>query len=74
MIRSSLPSMNATNLTFVGAGWEFDAYLTTDGWVVRFPRRQEMAGLFEKDSRVHPGDGVGAREWLKRTCVTGALF
>ena len=54
VIRASLPSLNADGLTFLGAGWEFDAYLTSDGWVVRFPRRQEMAGLFEKDRRVHP--------------------
>ena len=54
VIRSSLPSLRVDDLTFLGAGWEFDAYLTSDGWVVRFPRRQEMAGLFEKDERVHP--------------------
>jgi aminoglycoside phosphotransferase (APT) family kinase protein len=54
VIRASLPSVNASSLTFLGSGWEFDAYLTSDGWVVRFPRRQEMAGLFEKDRRVHP--------------------
>lgn len=53
VIRSSLPSVRADDITFLGSGWEFDAYLTSDGWVVRFPRRQEMAGLFEKDLRVH---------------------
>jgi aminoglycoside phosphotransferase (APT) family kinase protein len=54
VIRSSLPLLAADNLTFLGAGWEFDAYLTSDGWVVRFPRRQGMAVLFEKDRRIHP--------------------
>ena len=53
VIRASLPSLNADDLTFLGSGWEFDAYLTSDKWVVRFPRRKEMAGLFEKDLRVH---------------------
>ena len=53
VIRSSLPSLNADGVTFLGSGWEFDTYLTTDGWVVRFPRREEMATLFEKERPVH---------------------
>jgi len=53
VIRSSLPSLNAEGLTFLGSGWEFDTYLTNDGWVVRFPRRDEMATLFEKERPVH---------------------
>ena len=53
VIRASLPTLNADGLTFLGSGWEFDTYLTSDGWVVRFPRREEMAGLFEKERPVH---------------------
>ena len=53
VIRSALPSLDVDGLTFLGSGWEFDAYLTSDGWVVRFPRREEMATLFEKERPVH---------------------
>jgi aminoglycoside phosphotransferase (APT) family kinase protein len=53
VVRSSLPSIAWRGLRFLGAGWEFDAYLTSDGWVVRFPRRQEMAELFTRERPVH---------------------
>jgi aminoglycoside phosphotransferase (APT) family kinase protein len=36
----------------LGSGWEFDAYATVDGWVVRFPRRAESAALFARSQRV----------------------
>jgi hypothetical protein len=31
----------------------FDAFLTTDGWAFRFPRRAETGSLFESEARVH---------------------
>jgi len=45
--------LDVRELTLIGRGWEFDAYLTRDGWVVRFPRRAEMASLFESERGVH---------------------
>jgi aminoglycoside phosphotransferase (APT) family kinase protein len=53
VISASIPSLDVGELTLIGRGWEFDAYLTRDGWVVRFPRRAEMEGLFEPERRVH---------------------
>jgi aminoglycoside phosphotransferase (APT) family kinase protein len=53
VIRESLPSLDVRDLTLIGSGWEFDAYLTRDGWVVRFPRRAEMSELFEAERGVH---------------------
>lgn len=53
VIAESIPSLDVGELTLIGRGWEFDAYLTGDGWVVRFPRRAEMAELFEPEQRVH---------------------
>jgi aminoglycoside phosphotransferase (APT) family kinase protein len=52
LIQSSFPSIESRELTFLGSGWEFDAYLTVDGWVFRFPRRAEGAELFERDRQV----------------------
>jgi aminoglycoside phosphotransferase (APT) family kinase protein len=52
LIKSSMPAIESRGVTLVGSGWEFDAYVTTDGWVVRFPRRAEGANLFERDQRV----------------------
>jgi aminoglycoside phosphotransferase (APT) family kinase protein len=53
VIRASLPSLSTDRLTFLGSGWEFDTYLTSDRWVVRFPRRDETATLFERERRIH---------------------
>jgi hypothetical protein len=40
-------------LTHLGSGREFDAYLTADGWVFRFPRQAHCARLFEPEREVH---------------------
>lgn len=53
VIRSAFPSIESHDLKLLGSGWEFDAYLTVDGWVVRFPRRADAELLFEKERRVH---------------------
>jgi aminoglycoside phosphotransferase (APT) family kinase protein len=53
VIRESMPALDVRELTRIGSGWEFDAYLTRDGWVVRFPRRAEMSKLFEAERGVH---------------------
>ena len=53
VVRVSLPSLVADGIRLIGSGWEFDAYLTRDNWVVRFPRRQEMAGLFDTERPIH---------------------
>lgn len=53
LIGESLPSIDSSDLEFLGSGWEFDAYLTRDGWVVRFPRRAEAANLFDPERQVH---------------------
>jgi aminoglycoside phosphotransferase (APT) family kinase protein len=52
-IASCFPSLETRGLRFLGSGWEFDAWLTTDGWVVRFPRRAEAEELFVPEQRVH---------------------
>jgi aminoglycoside phosphotransferase (APT) family kinase protein len=52
LITSSFPAIETRGLKFLGHGWEFDAYVTRDGWVFRFPRRAEAAELFELDGRV----------------------
>jgi aminoglycoside phosphotransferase (APT) family kinase protein len=53
LIRQSFPAIDSSHLTHIGSGWEFDAYLTTDGWVFRFPHRAEGAALFDVERRVH---------------------
>jgi len=53
VIRESIPALDVRELSLIGSGWEFDAYLTHDGWVVRFPRRAEMSRLFEAERGVH---------------------
>jgi aminoglycoside phosphotransferase (APT) family kinase protein len=53
LITACFPAIDSADLQHLGSGWEFDAFLTTDGWVFRFPRRSECANLFELEARVH---------------------
>ncbi len=53
LIKQFFPAIDSRNLKHIGSGWEFDAYLTSDGWVFRFPRRAEGAALFDAERRVH---------------------
>lgn len=52
-IRDRFPRVDARSLNYVGSGWEFDAFLTRDGWLFRFPRRAEAARLFASERLVH---------------------
>lgn len=37
--------IDTSELTYLGSGWEFDVFLTADGWVFRFLRREAGAAL-----------------------------
>ena len=52
-IHACFPAIDVPELEQIGSGWEFDAFLTADDWVFRFPRRAECAALFEPERRVH---------------------
>jgi aminoglycoside phosphotransferase (APT) family kinase protein len=49
VVRSAYPEVLADSLEPLGSGWEFDAFLTSDGWVFRFPRRADADHLFERE-------------------------
>ena len=53
MITACFPTVNSHGLKHLGSGWEFAAYVTTDGWVFRFPHSDSAASLFESEQRVH---------------------
>ena len=53
LIASQFPAIQSAELQHLGSGWEFDAFLTSDGWVFRFPRRIDSATLFQSEARVH---------------------
>lgn len=53
VIGACFPTIDSQELEPLGSGWEFDAFLTADDWVFRFPRRAWIAGLFEPEGRVH---------------------
>lgn len=53
VIKASFPAIDTEQIEHLGSGWEYDAFLTRDGWVFRFPRRKEYAGHFEQERRVH---------------------
>lgn len=52
-IESCFPAIECRGLEYLGSGWEFHVYLTSDGWVFRFPRTARDAELFEPERRVH---------------------
>ena len=52
-IRASFPAVETAHLRHLGSGWEFDAFVTSDGWVFRFPRRAGCANHFDSERRVH---------------------
>ena len=52
-IHACFPSVRTDGLTHLGSGWDFDAFLTGDGWVFRFPRRAECAVTLDTEQRLH---------------------
>jgi len=52
IIRACFPAVDTAGLRHLGYGWEFDAFLTVDGWVFRFPRRVDCSQGFERESAV----------------------
>ena len=52
IIRDAAPSVRADALRYIGSGWDFDAFLTIDGWVFRFPRKPECGDQLDLESRV----------------------
>jgi aminoglycoside phosphotransferase (APT) family kinase protein len=53
VIGTCFPAVDSDGLRHIGSGWEFDAFLTRDDWVFRFPRRAHYADLFEPEKPVH---------------------
>ena len=53
LIHSNFPSVGVGSVKHIGSGWEFDAFLTAEGWVFRFPRGADYADLLETEQRVH---------------------
>ncbi len=52
-IGTCFPEVDSQTVKHLASGWEFDVYLTPDGWVFRFPRRDWIAGVFELERRAH---------------------
>lgn len=52
-IHACFPDVCAKGVVHLGSGWDFDAFLTTDGWVFRFPRRAECVGTLDTERRLH---------------------
>ena len=52
-IATCFPKVDAQTARHLATGWEFDVYLTDDGWVFRFPRQGWIAGVFESERQAH---------------------
>ena len=52
-IATCFPQVDAHSARHIATGWEFDVYLTADGWAFRFPRQGWIAGVFEPERRAH---------------------
>jgi len=53
LIRASFGSVDVDGIAHLGSGWDFDAFVTRDGWVFRFPRRAECAATLDAERRIH---------------------
>src|SRR5690349_12549671 len=53
LIRGSFPQVATAGIRYLASGSLFDAFLTTDGWVFRFPRWDWCGDLFEPEAQVH---------------------
>src|SRR3712207_538104 len=52
-IATCFPEVDSRSVKHLATGWEFDVYLTPDGWVFRCPRRDWIPGVFESERRAH---------------------
>jgi len=52
ILAAQFPDVDTANLRFLGSGWEFDVYVTGDGWAFRFPRRSGVADIFDFERKV----------------------
>lgn len=52
VFRAEFPAADADSLRLLGSGWEFDAFASADGWVLRFPRRADAEQLFEREGPI----------------------
>jgi aminoglycoside phosphotransferase (APT) family kinase protein len=53
VIRASFPSVDSTDVRYIGSGTLYDVFLTKDGWAFRFPRWNWSGDLFEPEARTH---------------------
>ena len=52
IIRDCDTAVRVDGLRHLGSGWDFDAFLTLDGWVFRFPRKPECGDQLDLERRV----------------------
>ncbi|MCG6955071.1 MAG: phosphotransferase [Gemmatimonadetes bacterium] len=52
VVRAAFPEAAADSLEWVGSGWDFDAYRSSDDWLFRFPRRADVVSLFEREGPI----------------------
>src|SRR4030095_4921876 len=52
-IKENFLTIDTRNLEYIGCGWDYDVYATSDGWAFRFPGRAHCADVFEWEQRIH---------------------
>lgn len=51
-IAAQFPDLEATDVEWIGSGWDNDVYLIDGTWIFRFPRRREVAGRLKTETDV----------------------
>src|SRR4030095_3609588 len=51
-ISEFFPTVDVRELRLLGSGWDFDAFVTRDGWVLLLPRRADGAAAVEYECAV----------------------
>ncbi len=52
VLRDQFPGLPASDVAFLGEGWDSQAYLVDGEWVFRFPKRREVEAWLEQELRV----------------------
>ena len=52
VVQAVLGEASANTARPLGSGWDFDAYVSDQGWVIRFPRRVEAQVLLDREGPI----------------------
>ena len=61
LVRDQFPELNVQTMAHLGSGWDYDAFVSDQAWVFRFPKRREVEAGLEREAKLLEvvGDRLG---------------